>query len=248
MRRILYGHPLCGADLRLRRARQNIGTLNRQLQRWTDAHGRQPIRATVDEAERKINFSVPVAREEVELLHRATISVGETAYNVRSALDYLVYSIARGSNSGHHVSGTQFPMEDSEDGYWSRWTGKAPDGRKIRRYLNKVPKDVANDLAHYQPFAHCVWIELLKDISNPDKHSQLTIFNSETQLIPHRLRGYVNPHTGTQAIDFEGVVRVDVTLTTGEDVVEALQLIHSEAAALIRSYSGHFQLNPSRFV
>ena len=49
------------------------------------------------------------------------IRVGEAIYNLRAALDYLVYELAI-LDSGNVQQGTQFPIEDTKDGV--RWKRK----------------------------------------------------------------------------------------------------------------------------
>lgn len=246
-----FGHPLFGAHLRLRRARNCIGTLKRQMQRWSEAH-REQFRVEVDAQSRRVRITPVVPEERHMHLPRMSVTIGETAYHTRSALDYLVYSIARGNNGGTHVGGTQFPIEDVETVYWSRWTGKDPKtGRGVARYLKKIPKPVADDLFHYQPFSGCRWTEMLRDLSNPDKHRQLTTLTTYATFRPHggnKVLGVMDPNTGLETVHLSGEVQVVVELEGGEEIVGAFQLIEREARALIRSYAGRFQFDPTRFV
>lgn len=245
---IPFGHPLHGAELRLARARQLIGTLNRQYARWGDAHGN--VRVGLDEARSLLHVAPEIPQlERDRLVPRISITVGETAYNIRSSLDYLIYAIARTNNYLREVRGTQFPLEDYEEMYWARWTGKTPDGKKVAQFLRKVPRGVAEDLAHYQPFSGCKWAELLRDLSNPDKHRHLTTLNTRATFKPDTLGlGIVDPNTKQQSIHFKGRIEVSVFLPTGEDVVDALHLVQGEARALVRSYAGRFQLPGPRWV
>lgn len=219
-------HPLYGAYLRTRRARQLIGTLRRQLQRWTDAqatgelHFKQ-IEATV--------FEVSRNDPPVEHLFRAAITIGEIAYNCRAALDYLVAELARWSNNGKEVRGTQFPIEDREDLYFARVTGINPDDpeKKIGRYLKKVPKEAVEIFRELQPFAGGEWTELLRDISNPDKHRFVPLISSNEDF---RDSTY-DPVTET----IKGKLAVHVVFEHNRelDVVHGLTVIQRETANLI---------------
>jgi hypothetical protein len=248
--RITYGHPLYGAELRLARARQLIGTLHRQYARWANLHDKAEIAQRFDRDRGVLNLQPLIHPSSVIHVPRMSLTVGEIAYNVRSALDFLVYSIARASNNGVEVDGTQFPMEDSESRYWARWTGTdAKTQNKVARYLDKIPKDVADDLAHYQPFANCGWIKLLRDISNRDKHRHLHTLTTTTKLIPEQpIRRVIDPIKNAQSLHIDGQIEVSVFLPTGEDIVDAAHLIQSEARALVRSYARRFKIPPPGFV
>lgn len=199
-----------------------------------------------DLEQRQLDISAPLPREHLELFVRCTITVGETAYNIRSALDYLIYSIARGSNSGKEVEGTQFPMEESEKRYRARATGVDEAGKPVAQFLVKVPQDVVDELAQYQPYAGCKWVRLLRQISNLDKHRHLTTLTTSTKLIPEEVRTHVDSEARKQVIDLKSVLRIDVTLPGGEDLTDALELIHREARTLVHSYAGRFDVDPTR--
>jgi hypothetical protein len=250
---IEFGHPLHGAELRLARARQLIGTMHRQYQRYADTHERSGWIGRVDETTKHLRLSPRLSNERHVHVPRVSITLGEVAYNVRSALDFLVYSIARASNDCIEVRGTQFPLESTPHRYWARWTGKdTKTGKRVPRMLNKIPHDVAKDLAHYQPFAKCVWAELLSEISNPDKHRHLTTLGTSAEFIPDRpVLSVIDTKSGGQTIHLKGKVQISVSLEfRGDtiDVIKASNLVQREATALIRSYAGRFQLPGPRFV
>jgi hypothetical protein len=81
---------------------------------------------------------------------RFGILVGETIYNLRAALDYLVYQLAI-SDSGMIQKGTQFP--DRSDGVCPRHKAV------LRGYERRV----------------CAWYERLAEISNQDKHRYIEL-------------------------------------------------------------------------
>lgn len=95
------------------------------------------------------------------------ILVGEITYNLRAALDYLIYELAR-LDSKEIKENTQFPIEYEK----SRFTRM----RKI--YLNGVNDKHVEIIERLQPYNKCEWTRTLKELSNPDKHRQLTICNS----------------------------------------------------------------------
>jgi hypothetical protein len=248
---IVFGHPLYGAELRLARARQLIGTMRRQYERWESA---------IEAADLRQEFSFQtgflLTRPELQHLNRhhvprISLTLGETIYNIRAALDYLVYSVVRASNEGVEIDETQFPLSESERGYWKlRWTGTDPIAHKNQpQSLNKMPQDVADDLAHYQPFSDCAWAILLRSLSNADKHRYLTTLTASFNFRPSgETVVEIHPDTGQESIKRIGEVEVGLSLPTGEDVVEAADLVQREARALIRRYASRFTFPPPRFV
>jgi hypothetical protein len=253
MTAIKFGHPLYGAELRLARARRLIGTLHRQYARWAALHESSGIQENFDRATGVLRISAAIHEDRKIHIPRMSITLGEIAYNVRSSLDFLVYSIARANNANYaEVDGTQFPMEDSPERFWMRWTGKNPEtGKPIpasAKWLKNIPKGVAEDLEHYQPFAS-PWVAILRDISNRDKHRHLTTLTISTNLLPEGpIRIAVNPVKNAQSIHYRGQIEIGVFLPTGEDVIDAANLVQSEATALIRRYASRFTLPGPRFV
>ena len=251
--RIEFGHPLHGAELRLARARRLIGTMHRQYQRYADTHERSGWNGRLDRATGNLALSPKLSDERYVHVPRISITLGEVAYNVRSAMDFLVYSIARATNNGIEVRGTQFPLESTSHRYWARWTGRdVKTSQRVPRMLNKIPQEVAKDLANYQPFAKCIWAELPTVISSPDKHRHLTTLGTSAEFIPDRpVLRVIDAKSGSQTIHLKGKVQISVTLEfRGDtiDVIDASNLVQREATALIRSYASRFQLPGPRFV
>lgn len=98
---------------------------------------------------------------------RIGILAGEVVYNLRAATDYLVYALAA-LDAGTPNEKSQFPIEEKEKVY-----------REVRRntWLQGVNDKHVDQLAAYQPFAGCKWTRTLRDLSNFDKHRQLTPIN-----------------------------------------------------------------------
>jgi hypothetical protein len=90
------------------------------------------------------------------------ILLGEIAYNLRAALDYLVFQIAR-RDSGTDQTGTQFPICDIK----GRFDGVAD------RFLIGINAAHRAAIERLQPYSGCDWTPILRDISNPDKHCRL---------------------------------------------------------------------------
>lgn len=91
------------------------------------------------------------------------IVVGEAIYNLRAALDYLIFELAA-FDSGSEKPQTQFPIEDSKEFF----------ARRRPSLLNGVSNQHATVIEWKQPYNRVMWTQTLRDISNPDKHRKLT--------------------------------------------------------------------------
>jgi len=103
----------------------------------------------------------------------ASILCGETVYNLRASLDYLIYALAILDTSEIQY-GTQFPIDDTED----RFALSVKKGRL--KGLN------ATHVAHIeslQLYKGCKWPSVLRDLSNPDKHRELTLVQLHGEVI-----------------------------------------------------------------
>jgi hypothetical protein len=103
-----------------------------------------------------------------------SILVGEVCYNLRAALDYLVFELAK-HDSGAEQKQTQFLIED-DAGEFQR---KVP-----WRLKGLTPAHVAA-IEVLQPFKGCEWTRRLRDLSNPDKHRTLVRVQVEYDLTVH---------------------------------------------------------------
>lgn len=91
-----------------------------------------------------------------------SVVIGELIYNLRAALDYLVYGLAW-VGSGVEQSRTQFLIEDDEASF---------RGRAAQGLCGVLPQQVEGIRA-LQPFRGCTWTREIRDLSNQDKHRAL---------------------------------------------------------------------------
>jgi len=105
------------------------------------------------------------------------IRFGEAIYNLRAALDYLVYSLAH-LDSGQPQDGTQFPITSTEAIF-----NQMVDGR--RSYVTGVSQVHLAQIEALQPYQHGFnyWLARLAELSNPDKHRHLTIIQNQVSTI-----------------------------------------------------------------
>jgi hypothetical protein len=171
---------------------------------------------------------------------RIPILIGEICYNLRSALDYLVFELAK-FDSGVPQDNTQFPIEDTEKGF---------DRHAKARLKGINPSHIAS-IKCLQPCAGCDWTKTLRDISNPDKHREVTGLKitvtgtAYTPLDPGfsgiRLPVRSTPHPIAGEMD----VKLDYTATIrsrdGPVVVESLEEIKSEVAKTLTAFKAEFE-------
>lgn len=168
-----------------------------------------------------------------------TILVGEIAYNLRASLDYLVYELAC-MDSRAIVNGTQFPIEDTQDGFRGR-PGRRGQGGKRRSYLRGVNNDHAAMIERLQPYNGCHWTRTLRDLSNPDKHRRLTVSYALTALgIP---QGSTEAILAGQPVDMKNGLSVHVLFRDGtSDIgVGNLYELKSRVAETLHLFDSEFK-------
>lgn len=163
------------------------------------------------------------------------ILVGEIAYNVRSALDSLVYDLAVLGKKAATASsrkkwkdpiGTQFPIEDNPQVFDARVTGTL-NGKSVAKYLDWVPKGAVDAIRALQPFAGCEWTAILREISNQDKHR----FLSELRI---KLEGEIPvPEIGEEQVGVDGLALGLYLHPRLVPLFETVQLIQREAEAFV---------------
>lgn len=158
-----------GATLRLVRAAQHLDEIRRLIESYRREHP-TPVRVLLPKEQLGANEYAPIldwgpagTPPRLEL----AILVGEIAYNLRAALDYLVHRLAALDNAGHRLR--YFPIEDDP----TKWK------KRRATWLKGIRDSHVDMIRHYQPFEGASWIQLLKTINNPDKHQALTLVVSQ---------------------------------------------------------------------
>jgi hypothetical protein len=230
--------PLLGAELRVRRARQLIGTLKRQEQAWANAHqdlvtgapGSGPGTVILD-----------VTKGDPHRMGRMSITIGEAVYNLRAALDYIVYDLACMA-ARKHVAGTQFPIEESSAGFRSRVSGKNAKGEDVGHFLRSVPPGAIALIAKLQPYAGCTWTRDLRELSNPDKHRRLASLRSKAIITVKSWKVVaVDPDTEKGTVEVRYDAEVEVSLEDGRPVRETLQTLCGEVEATVAVFKSHIK-------
>jgi hypothetical protein len=162
-------HVLNGAFERAIRAREHLVDLGQRLgplQKHNDVVSIDPAAGLKSLT---IEPSLPIV---IPASMRIPILIGEVCYNLRSALDYLVFELAK-HDSGSPQKRTQFPIECSEKNFRER----------RKKSLKGINDAHVTRIEELQPYKGCDWTKTLKDISNPDKHRELIKLKGEVIAI-----------------------------------------------------------------
>ncbi|MFC1934363.1 hypothetical protein ACFLXX_04400 [Chloroflexota bacterium] len=168
--------------------------------------------------------------------HIISILVGEVIYNMRAALDYLVYELAC-FDSKQLVDGTQFPIEDCVKNFDKR-IGSLDDRRK-GVFLRGISDKHVKAIKHLQPCDGCLWIKVLREISNPDKHRKLTIINSPVSF---RWSAHIAELPSIQqSMHMYNGMSVQVVFDNSLPVIETLEQLHSEITNVLDLFKPEFK-------
>jgi hypothetical protein len=233
-------HPLDSCFKRVERAHEHLLNLMAQA----DDTFRKQANSVVFEFDpnppykRTINHSLPT---ETFYGMQFGILMGEICYNLRSALDYLVFELAR-LDSGAEQSGTQFPIIDAKEDF-------VRDAE--RRWLKGINASHVAAIERLQPYNGCNWTRLLRECSNPDKHRHFmpsgghvnawiyTSLENDLSRIPH---GYARtaPHAVYGTVDVKVYVTGNITFPDGTPVIETFEEIEREVANTLAHFKPDF--------
>lgn len=174
---------------------------------------------------------------------RIGILVGEVCYNLRSALDYLIFELAK-LDSGIEQGGTQFPIMDAKKDF---------DGRGKSSFLKGVNASHVAAIERLQPYMGCDWTRQLRDFSNEDKHRQFVVAGGGTMIHVwsglstdlSKIRGMTfdrkahHPLTGAE-VDVKVHVAGTVTFDDGSPILETLQEIKRNVARSLNAFKAEF--------
>lgn len=187
--------------------------------------------------------------DEPEVSPRASVLVGTIVYHLRAALDYLVYELAV-NDSGVIQHGTQFIIEDVKADPKNRSYGF--DARAKSKLCGLSPAHIAM-IESIQPYNGVTWTEILRDLSNSDKHRKLTVIES-SNFVSHDVRigeeGSFKGELGTTLrrigggkeihIKAESMVYVGFAERNYIPVLKTLDGIKREVRSLIDSFKPEF--------
>lgn len=230
------------AKRRVKRATDHINEAVEIIRDWTKSvEGTTPLLVAVDkdaflaadldedELDVEVDWSDAVQPDAGAL----SIYAGECIYNLRAALDYLIYNLAWLDN-GTEVEQTQFPIVDKS----AKW-------KQQRDYRLKGVNDAhAKSISEYQPFSGCDWTRRLRDYSNADKHRTLVTVAPEWSSEFDFVKSQALPHPRDPSkLVLPSKVVIRLTFIDGARFPDALKEMVLETAALLERFQGDFGEN-----
>jgi hypothetical protein len=224
-------HFLDGAFQRVKRTEKHLAELDVDIRAFEEAQGQfraDNLNEEQIKAEHAKGGEVPLP-----MPSQVSILIGEIAYNLRSALDYLVYALAV-LDSGVEQDRTQFPIEDTPERF---------ERRKKQGFLRGLNAAHIADIERLQPYKGCDWTRLLRGLSNPDKHRHLTLTIRPKQmvLIIGRTVTQTGPDTFETNVDVKDRwAETRVLFPGGSPIVETLQTLKSQVADTLDAFKPDF--------
>ena len=241
-------HPLDGAYQRVNRARVHIDELDSLIDRFRKQYEDEFIPDNHPTQTQILDYLINPGTKSVlgiydrpisELPEDIPIVVGEVIYNLRAALDYLVYELSGRKDR------TQFPIEhcklskDGKHGFDTRRT----------TYLNGLTDSQVAAIEKLQPYKGCRWMKTLRDISNPDKHRHLTAVDGgyKQTIVIQNSFVFPPPNIGTEAQApnperiFDLKRAIDVTFPDGEFVMTTVHFLEYAVKGVLISFQSEFK-------
>lgn len=232
-------HPLDSCFMRVKRADEHLAAfkarVDAMLMKQADSVG---IYLDPDPPHHVVRVTPP---SETFFDMRFGMLVGEIFYNLRCALDYLIFEVAK-LDSGAEQDGTQFPIVDAPNDFRS--------GRY--RWLKGVNDPHIAAIERLQPYNGCNWTKRLRDCSNPDKHRHLVEIGGSTAIHVHsslekdlsRCFGYerYTPHpvTGQPPVKMKVYPAGCIAFPDGVPVEDTVEEIKARIAETLTAFKADF--------
>jgi hypothetical protein len=239
-------HPLDGAFQRVDRAEEHIVELKRLIndfrQRYLDA---STTRFDPDPPYHPHPVHPPLTPHAE---HKLSIVLGEICYNLRSALDYLVYELAA-LDSQSIQQGTQFPIDDTPEQF----------AQSVKRSLVGVSSSHIDAIEELQPYRECTWPVVLRTLSNPDKHRKLTPRGGSflIEVVPDGFTPSFSPHMHTTRrakrpdgleVDIQLIASIQIivpvinteTIPIGDVVEETVKRLITQVRLTLQKFKAEF--------
>ena len=231
-------HPLDGGLERVLRADEHLADLR---QRIAAALKKQEDAIVVQFNPNPPHSLVLLRPGETFVSMRIAILIGEICYNLRSALDYFVFELAK-LNSGTEQRGTQFPIMDARQDF---------DGRGKGTFLKGVNPAHVAAIERLQPYMGCDWTKALRDFSNPDKHREFVqiggnftawgysiIEDPNFDLVNAPIRR--TPHPVHGEVDVKIYFTATISFADGTPLIETLEIIKLNVADTLAQFKSEF--------
>jgi hypothetical protein len=228
-------HVLDGAFERVNRAGEHLSDLHARLEAFRQEHENSVVAQFKTEPPYDIEIVSSVSAS-----IRIPILIGEICYHLRSALDYLIFELAK-LDTGVPQDNTQFPIEDTE---------KCFERNSKRRLRGLNPSHKAR-IESLQPYAGCDWTKTLREISNPDKHREVAsiVIRAVGSAYTPLDEGFASspvpirraPHPVAGEMDMKLDYTATIRFRDGPLIVESLEEIKSEVANTLTLFKAQFK-------
>jgi hypothetical protein len=223
---------LDGAYARLDRAQEHLTDLELRAKAITHPRVKNIIAQTDLNTVKDFVINDPL----VELPQIVSVLIGEVIYNLRAALDYLVFDLAA-FDSGRPQIGTQFPIDDRPETFASH--------RDV--FLKGISEEHVTRIEKFQPYNGNYYSAMIRDLSNPDKHRKLTVIGTNGIYRVQVVRSsehHVDPKTGVRTVykvdmtsDFVG----HITFEPDErQAIETLKILVAHVADILNEFKPIF--------
>lgn len=161
--------------------------------------------------------------------------VSEFLHHSRSALDYIIFNLAR-HNEGVEKDGTQYPICECAQEFQEVV-------RRKRSPIEFLTKEQRALVERFQPYNRLPVLALLNRISNRDKHREFHISPSEglRRLVPIAEA----QASGRRSIPSDQVgmvfqISYDITIDKGNPATETLQKLHTLLGQILNEFNTLF--------
>ena len=188
-----------------------------------------PTRGTVQVYGRDVVRDAAAVRRDIGVMFQSPALDGrlKVVENLRSALDYLIYKLACFDSKGI-VDKTQFVIVDSEENFQSnKW------------HLNGLSGEHIAAIERLQPYRGCNWTQLIRDISNPDKHEHLTAIKHP--IVVSIDSGNTDRILAGQDVGVNDYASIQIAFSNGPPVIEGLEQLISDVAHTLDAFEPEFK-------
>ena len=206
-------HPLDGSRAKIARAADHLETLDAALSRFVrDGGFRMSSEPDPDTGEHVMRVYSQL-QPPVPPSDATSVMVGDALHNLRSALDHLIWRLAKTPTRAN-----QFPIFDAPEAF----------KKESKRYLRSVPKTHGAKIEAYQPYpGRSTALSTLAKLNDVDKHRLLLPGATSFAGLTGRFSGYgvnsltVTGHDWTPFEDGAEVYRLAIEPSGGPMNVKA---------------------------
>jgi hypothetical protein len=229
-------HPLNSSFERVIRAGEHLTDLRKRLTNVVRQQEDSVIVEFDPDPPHDLNL-IPLSETFVTM--RIGVLIGEICYNLRSAIDYLVFELSK-LDSGGLQAGTQFPIVDTERVFTER----------ARTWLKGINPAHVAAIERLQPYNQCDWTKTLRDLSNRDKHREFAsikgdyvaigypLGHSNFDFIRGSIRHALHPIRGETEVRVHFTGRIQ--FPDGSPILESLQIVKLNVAKTLNVFKADF--------